>query len=164
MHSYLILFLVSVNTTMSCNNLIIHSLLTSAQHLHTYVVDKLAHIYRTQCSGVGGASFVRNRDVIKATLTRAPRHSSKLPEMALRCFPRSWSCSSALSTVRALHVSPQRNVDRSYQFVVCGAGAGGLAVGSTLGRKFGPGKLAVIEPREVRFPRSQALPRAWERG
>ena len=42
-----------------------------------------------------------------------------------------------------------RHVDRSYQFVVCGAGAGGLAVASILGRRFGPDKLAILDPAEV---------------
>jgi hypothetical protein len=40
-------------------------------------------------------------------------------------------------------------VDKSSQFVVCGAGAGGLAVAARLGRKFGEGKLTVVEPAEV---------------
>ena len=42
-----------------------------------------------------------------------------------------------------------RQKDQSYQFVVCGAGAGGLAVASILGRRFGPDKLAIIDPEEV---------------
>ena len=32
---------------------------------------------------------------------------------------------------------------------MCGGGAGGLATAATLGRRFGEGKLAVIEPAEV---------------
>lgn len=36
------------------------------------------------------------------------------------------------------------------QFVVCGAGAGGLAVASRLGRKFGEGKVTIVDPAEVR--------------
>ena len=51
---------------------------------------------------------------------------------------------------RSLHLSTGSAAeDKSYRFVVCGAGAGGLAVGSSLGRRFGPGQLAVIEPAEV---------------
>lgn len=40
---------------------------------------------------------------------------------------------------------------RSYRFAVCGAGAGGLAVGSALARRFGPGQLALIEPAEHHY-------------
>ena len=54
-----------------------------------------------------------------------------------------------LACARALHSTPPRSADKSYQFVVCGGGAGGLAVGASIARKFGPGKLAVIEPSEV---------------
>ncbi len=76
--------------------------------------------------------------------------------MALVCrtFSRSWKACN-LATVplaRAVHSSPQTHApapDKSYRFVVCGAGAGGLAIGSTLGRKYGPGKLAIIDPSEV---------------
>ena len=38
----------------------------------------------------------------------------------------------------------------SYQFVVAGGGAGGLAVASTLTNKFGTGRVAVVEPADVR--------------
>lgn len=38
---------------------------------------------------------------------------------------------------------------RSHQFVVCGGGAGGLAVASSLARRFGKEKVAVIEPSDV---------------
>ena len=55
------------------------------------------------------------------------------------------------STLRCLHVgAPQCGADKSYKFVVCGAGPGGLAVASSLGRRFGNGSLAVIEPAYVR--------------
>ena len=66
-------------------------------------------------------------------------------------FSRYWTRNLlAVSLARSLHATPQSNAaDKSYQFVVCGAGAGGLAVGSTLCRKFGPGKVAIIEPSEV---------------
>ena len=37
----------------------------------------------------------------------------------------------------------------SSQFVVCGAGAGGLAVASRLARKFGEGKVAIVDPAQV---------------
>ena len=57
------------------------------------------------------------------------------------------------SYVRFLHGTPAQRygaaADKSYQFVVCGGGAGGLAVASSLGRRFGRGKLAVIEPADV---------------
>ena len=35
------------------------------------------------------------------------------------------------------------------RFVVCGAGAGGLAVAARLGRKFGQGSVTVVDPAEV---------------
>ena len=51
---------------------------------------------------------------------------------------------------RQFHVSANpAQVDQSYQFVVCGAGAGGLAVASILRRRFGPDKLVIIDPAEV---------------
>lgn len=57
----------------------------------------------------------------------------------------------ARSTVRSFHNGrPLRAADKSYQFVVCGGGPGGLAVASSLGRRFGKGSLAVIEPSDVR--------------
>jgi len=37
----------------------------------------------------------------------------------------------------------------SYRFVVAGGGAGGLAIASSLTRKYGDGNVAVIEPSEV---------------
>ena len=54
---------------------------------------------------------------------------------------------------RGLHVGAPRcaAAERSYQFVVCGGGPGGLAVAASLGRRFGEGKVAVIEPSDVRF-------------
>ena len=53
--------------------------------------------------------------------------------------------------LRQFHASViDSQVDQSYQFVVCGAGAGGLAMASILGRRFGPDKLAIIDPAEVR--------------
>lgn len=39
--------------------------------------------------------------------------------------------------------------EQSSQFVVCGAGAGGLAVASRLGRRFGEGKVIIVDPAEV---------------
>ena len=59
------------------------------------------------------------------------------------------SISRLLPCARALHATSPHGADKSYQFVVCGGGAGGLAVGASIARKFGPGKLAVIEPSEV---------------
>lgn len=59
---------------------------------------------------------------------------------------------------RSLHVqAPQRAADKSYQFVVCGGGPGGLAVASSLGRRFGEGRLAVIEPANVRRDMNQLI-------
>ena len=52
--------------------------------------------------------------------------------------------------LRSLHVGARRDADKSYKFVVCGGGPGGLAVASSLGRRFGNGSLAVIEPADVR--------------
>ena len=68
-----------------------------------------------------------------------------------RVLPRSAGASGASSGVRSLHCGqPRRLADKSYQFVVCGGGPGGLAVAASLGRRFGPGQLAVIEPSTVR--------------
>lgn len=39
--------------------------------------------------------------------------------------------------------------NESYRFVVAGGGAGGLAIASSLARKHGEGKVAVIEPSQV---------------
>ena len=50
---------------------------------------------------------------------------------------------------RGLNSAANHQVDLSYQFVVCGAGAGGLAVSSILGRRFGPGKVGIIDPADV---------------
>ena len=36
-----------------------------------------------------------------------------------------------------------------FQFAIVGGGAGGLSVASTLGRRFGRSKVAVIEPAQV---------------
>jgi len=78
-----------------------------------------------------------------------------LKEMSLSKVSRTskiqWRWAPAvLSSARGLHTTQRRDgADRSFQFVVCGAGAGGLVVGSTLARRFGRGKLAVIEPAEV---------------
>lgn len=52
---------------------------------------------------------------------------------------------------RAFHSSRLvRARQNSYQFVVAGGGAGGLAVASTLTNKFGSGRVAVVEPADVR--------------
>lgn len=76
--------------------------------------------------------------------------------MATECLVLSRGCSGRLrllaaGTVRSFHNGrPLRAADKSYQFVVCGGGPGGLAVASSLGRRFGKGSLAVIEPSDVR--------------
>ena len=46
---------------------------------------------------------------------------------------------------RGLHST----AERCSQFVVCGAGAGGLAVASRLTRKFGEGKVTIVDPAQV---------------
>ncbi len=48
---------------------------------------------------------------------------------------------------RGLHVSCSRA--DAYRFVVCGGGTGGLAVASSLARRFGEKHVAVIEPSDV---------------
>lgn len=55
-------------------------------------------------------------------------------------------------SVRRLHGSCVRHgpVEQSSRFVVCGAGAGGLAVAARLGRKFGEGSVTVVDPAEVK--------------
>ena len=54
------------------------------------------------------------------------------------------------ATARSLHVGePSGVADKSYKFVVCGAGPGGLAVASSLGRRFGEKSIAIIEPADV---------------
>ena len=53
---------------------------------------------------------------------------------------------------RAFHSSRLARAEQhSYQFVVAGGGAGGLAVASTLANKFGAGRVAVVEPSDVRY-------------
>lgn len=59
-------------------------------------------------------------------------------------------CSKVLRA-RCLHTTPVQEADKAYKFVVVGAGTGGLAVSSALGRKFGAGNVAVVEPSEVSF-------------
>ncbi|CAI8018762.1 Sulfide:quinone oxidoreductase, mitochondrial [Geodia barretti] len=56
------------------------------------------------------------------------------------------------ATARSLHVGePSRVADKSYKFVVCGAGPGGLAVASSLGRRFGEKSIAIIEPADYHY-------------
>ena len=54
---------------------------------------------------------------------------------------------------QAMHTSgvveSSASVDESSQFVVCGAGAGGLAVAARLGRRFGEGRVTIVDPAEV---------------
>lgn len=38
---------------------------------------------------------------------------------------------------------------QSHRFVICGGGAGGLAVASSLARRFGRNQVAIIEPSDV---------------
>lgn len=51
-------------------------------------------------------------------------------------------------TRRLLHVSSLNKRD-SYKFLICGGGTGGLAVASSLARRFGESQVAVIEPKDV---------------
>ncbi len=46
--------------------------------------------------------------------------------------------------------SARTKLDQAHQFVVVGGGAGGLAVGSWIRRKFGENSVAIIEPADVR--------------
>ena len=46
--------------------------------------------------------------------------------------------------------SARAQLDHTHQFVVVGGGAGGLAVGSWIRRKYGENSLAIIEPADVR--------------
>ena len=52
--------------------------------------------------------------------------------------------------VRAFSTSFQRQGKESFQFLVVGAGAGGLSISSTFCRKY-PHATAIIEPSEVSF-------------
>lgn len=44
---------------------------------------------------------------------------------------------------------PASSPQKEYKFVVAGAGSGGMAMANALTRKFGKGKVAVVEPSEV---------------
>ena len=73
-----------------------------------------------------------------------------LGERFLQRAPTSGALRIAAGSARSLHVGePRRVADKSYKFVVCGAGPGGLAVASSLGRRFGEKSLAIIEPADV---------------
>ena len=58
------------------------------------------------------------------------------------------------SRFRTLHSTPSVHVDAS-KFVVCGAGAGGLAIAARLCRKFGEGQVSIVDPAEVTNEQSQ---------
>ncbi len=45
---------------------------------------------------------------------------------------------------------PCTKLDQAHQFVVVGGGAGGLAVGWWIRRRFGENSLAIIDPADVR--------------
>ena len=49
----------------------------------------------------------------------------------------------------ALHSYNSRRDKSSYKCVVLGGGAGGCAMASKMARKFGAGKVAVVEPHDV---------------
>ena len=61
---------------------------------------------------------------------------------------RSSSFRNACNSKRFLHVSSS-NSKESYKFLVCGGGTGGLAVASSLARRFGESQIAVVEPSDV---------------
>lgn len=46
--------------------------------------------------------------------------------------------------------STTQNV-KHYKMVIAGGGTGGLSVAARACRAFGPGKVAIVEPAEVRF-------------
>ena len=53
------------------------------------------------------------------------------------------------NNTRSFNTTSSRQAQHSYRFVVVGGGAGGLAVASTLSRRFGKGATAIVEPCEV---------------
>ena len=59
------------------------------------------------------------------------------------------AASSSTTAAPAPGSSASQQQKNHYSFVVVGGGTGGLAVASSLGRRFGKGSLAVIEPSEV---------------
>lgn len=74
-----------------------------------------------------------------------------------RLLPRSVHSSCAV-------LGPQAEPEvHSSQFVVCGAGAGGLAVASRLARKFGEGKVAIVDPAQVSCACTQFNPEEVQR-
>ena len=52
---------------------------------------------------------------------------------------------------RSLGNLQQNSTNYHHQFVICGGGTGGLAVASSLARRFGKQKVAIIEPSDVRY-------------
>ncbi len=73
----------------------------------------------------------------------------RVPSAARSCY---YVCSNVYEhSVRKFHNSCVHHgtVDHSSRFVVCGAGAGGLAVAARLSRKFGEGNVTVVDPAEV---------------
>lgn len=53
--------------------------------------------------------------------------------------------------VRGLHVNSTMAKESTYKFLICGGGTGGLAVASSLARRFGENQVAVIDPSDVRM-------------
>lgn len=62
----------------------------------------------------------------------------------------------AVGAAPTLHNLNSRR-DKSYKCVVLGGGAGGCAMASKMARKFGAGKVAVVEPQDVCFTGLQSF-------
>ena len=70
------------------------------------------------------------------------------PRSAFRCLSHSQSQADVGSSVR--HFSRSAGSNDSYKLVVVGGGAGGCSTASNFCRLLGKGRVAVIEPSEVR--------------
>lgn len=68
--------------------------------------------------------------------------------MAARVSEEIMSCVLPFVCRRGFH-STVVAAGNSHRFVICGGGTGGLAVASSLARRFGEKQVAVIEPNDV---------------
>ena len=59
---------------------------------------------------------------------------------------------------RTFSVSAPRRDDRSYKLLVVGGGTGGCSIASKFASKLGKGKVAVLEPSEVRLSSAVQFP------